>query len=162
MRNSKPQILSHLSPRILLFLVLVLATSPAAAQVEEARADAQRSLDAWKAGNLKEFAAYFSEDTRGFNLDGGRAISGFSAMSLKLLLSAGFRFDVDARDIDTKIYGNTAVSIAYLEGTVTFPGGTTREGTWRYSDTRVKQDGVWRVVQYHISRLATAQVRRDR
>jgi uncharacterized protein (TIGR02246 family) len=162
MQNSKPQFLSHLSSRIPLFFLFVVATSPAMAQVEEARADAIKSLDAWKAGDLKEFAAYFGEDTRGFNLDGGQAISGFSAMSLKLLLAAGFRFDVEPRDIDTKIYGNTAVSIAYLEGTVTFPGGTTREGTWRYSDTRVKQDGVWRVVQYHISRLATPQVRRDR
>lgn len=162
MRNSKLHLLANCSPRIPLFLLFVLVTSSATAQVEQARADAIRSLDAWKAGNLKEFAAYFTEDTRGFNLDGGQAISGFSAMSLKLLLAAGFRFDVEARDIDTKVYGNMAVSIAYLEGTVTFPGGTTRQGTWRYSDTRVKQDGVWRVVQYHISRLATPQRRRDR
>ncbi|MFQ5704361.1 MAG: YybH family protein [Gemmatimonadales bacterium] len=140
----------------------MLVSAPAVAQVEEVRADEMRSLAAWKAGNLKEFAKYFSEDTRGFNLDGGTVFNGFSATALRVLLAAGFRFDVEPRDIDIEVYGNTAVSIAYLVGSVTFPGGTTRKGTWRYSDTRIKQQGKWRVVQYHISRLATPQRRGDR
>jgi len=53
-----------------------------------------------------------------------------------------------------KVYGNTAVSGALFQGSVTLPGGAVASGSWRYSDTRVLDDGTWKVVQYHVSQAA--------
>ena len=109
------------------------------------------SLAAWNQGDVAGFGAFFSTDTRGFNLDGGILIRGFNAAALEAALNAGFAINVEPRDIDVKIYDNAAVGVAYLDGSITLPGGMVREGTWRYSETRVKDGDSWKVVQYHIS-----------
>ena len=58
------------------------------------------------------------------------------------------------RDLNVRVYGNTAVTGALLAGSVTLPGGAVASGTWRYSDTRVLEEGTWKIVQYHISQIA--------
>ena len=99
-------------------------------------------------------------DARGFNLDNGALITGLHQTMLQAAVTAGFRVHVQPRDIDIKIYGNVAVTVAYLDGSITLPGGEPRPGTWRYSETRVKIDGIWKVVQYHISPMAARASRR--
>jgi uncharacterized protein (TIGR02246 family) len=135
----------------LLFCGLIMYAQPASSQEEEVRAAMMASLTAWNEGDVEAFGKYFSEETRGFHLDGGVLIRGFNREALEAALNAGFAINVVPRDIDVKVYGNAAVGVAYLDGSITLPGGAVHEGTWRYSETRVKQDGTWKVVQYHIS-----------
>ena len=130
---------------------LIIYTQTAQAQEEEVRTAMLASLAAWNQGDVAGFGAFFSTDTRGFNLDGGILIRGFNAAALEAALNAGFAINVEPRDIDVKIYDNAAVGVAYLDGSITLPGGMVREGTWRYSETRVKDGDSWKVVQYHIS-----------
>jgi len=132
---------------------LIIYTQTAESQVEEVKAAMMASLAAWNDGDVEAFGAFFSSDTRGFNLDGGVLIRGFNAAALEAALNAGFAISVKPRDIDVKLYGNVAVGVAYLDGSITLPGGAVREGTWRYSETRVKDGGTWKVVQYHISQM---------
>jgi hypothetical protein len=132
---------------------LIIYTQTAESQVEDVKAAMMASLAAWNDGDVAAFGAFFSSDTRGFNLDGGVLIRGFNAAALEAALNAGFAISVQPRDIDVKLYGNVAVGVAYLDGSITLPGGAVREGTWRYSETRVKDSGTWKVVQYHISQM---------
>jgi len=132
----------------------IIASQPAVqAQEDEVRAAMLATLAAWNAGEVAEFGAFFASETRGFNLDGGLLIKGFNAPVLEAAISAGFGINVEPRDIDVKLYGDAAVGVAYLDGSITLPGGMVREGTWRYSETRVREDGTWKVVQYHISAM---------
>lgn len=130
---------------------LIIYTQTAQSQVEEVRAAMLASLAAWNEGDVEGFGSFFGAETRGFNLDGGVLIRGFNAAALEAALNAGFAINVTPRDIDVQVYGNAAVGVAYLDGSITLPGGTVRQGTWRYSETRVKDGDVWKVVQYHIS-----------
>ncbi|UCG86607.1 MAG: nuclear transport factor 2 family protein [Gemmatimonadota bacterium] len=132
---------------------LIIYTQTAQSQEEEVRAAMMASLAAWNEGDVTAFGAFFSTETRGFNLDGGILIRGFNAAALEAALDAGFAIAVEPREIDVKVYGNAAVGVAYLDGSITLPGGTVREGTWRYSETRVKDGDTWKVVQYHISAM---------
>jgi len=130
---------------------LIIYTQTAQAQEAEVRTAMLASLAAWNQGDVAGFGSFFSTETRGFNLDGGILIRGFNAAALEAALNAGFAINVEPRDIDVKIYDNAAVGVAYLDGSITLPGGMVREGTWRYSETRVNDGGSWQVVQYHIS-----------
>ena len=130
---------------------LIIYTQTAQSQVEEVRAAMLASLAAWNEGDVEAFGSFFGAETRGFNLDGGVLIRGFNPAALEAALNAGFAINVTPRDIDVKVYGNAAVGVAYLDGSITLPGGMVRQGTWRYSETRVKDGNVWKVVQYHIS-----------
>lgn len=131
-----------------------------AAQTGDVRSAILASLAAWNNGDVKGFASYYAKDARGFNLDNGALITGVHQTMLQAAVTAGFRVHVEPRDIDIKIYGNVAVTVAYLDGSITLPGGEPRPGTWRYSETRVKIDGIWKVVQYHISPMAARASRR--
>ena len=132
-------------------LCAALAVPPASAQEAEVRAAITESLSAWTSGDVEGFGRFFTADARGFNLDGGVLIQGYNAVALRAALAAGFAFTVRPSNIDVKVYGDAAVASAYLVGSITLPGGATQEGTWRYTETRVRQDGTWKIVQYHVS-----------
>ena len=131
-------------------LMCSLATGPARAQ----EAAASETLAALVTNEFATFANFFHDDARGFFVDGSRMIEGPSALAFRATYLAGLRTSLVMRDLNVRVYGNTAVSGALLGGSVTLPGGGVREGTWRYSDTRVLEEGTWKIVQYHISQLS--------
>ena len=135
-------------------LMCSLATGPARAQDRGVEAAVSETLAALVTNEFATFANFFHDDARGFFVDGSAMIEGFSALAFRAAYLAGLRTNVVMRDLDVRVYGNTAVSGALLGGSVTLPGGAVREGTWRYSDTRVLEEGTWKIVQYHISQLA--------
>ncbi len=137
---------------------LVLATavlaSPIQSQEAEVVAAIEDQLGAWSAGDIQGFAAFSTDGVRGFNIDGGPLAIGFNTEMVEMALQAGFTVKFTPRDIDVKVIGSTAVAVGYLDGEVTIPGGETRSGTWRYSETRVKDGDTWKVVQYHFSQMS--------
>ena len=135
-------------------LMSSLATGSAPAQETGARAAVSETLAALVAGDVVTFANFFHDDARGFFVDGSNMIDGISALAFRAAYLAGLRTNVVMRQLNVSVYGNTAVSGALLQGSVTMPGGAMILGTWRYSDTRVLDEGTWKVVQYHISQLA--------
>lgn len=139
---------------LVVFSCAALSVQPAIGQKEEVRAAMERSLGAWRAGNFQELASYYAPQTRGFMLDGGFLITGFSVEALEAAASAGVAFNVEPREIDIlMVTDDVAVTVAILEGSVTMPDGEVQEGPWRYSETRVHEGGMWKVIQYHFSEM---------
>lgn len=122
------------------------------AQEAEVRAAVAETLDAWTSGRFVAFAGFYHDDVRGFFLDGGPLVGGFSVSTLEASRTMGFRTELELEGLEVSIFNRVAVSAGYLVGRVILPGGGTVEGTWRYTDTRVPVDGSWKVVQFHFSR----------
>lgn len=134
-------------------LISLLAGRPARAQEANVRADVTQTLAALVAGDAVAFTNFFHQDARGFFVSGASMVEGISVMAFRAALLAGLQTNLVMSNLNVKAYGNSAVSAALLGGSVTLPGGAVRTGSWRYSDTRVLEDGTWKVVQYHISQL---------
>ena len=68
---------------------------------------------------------------------------------------SGWKYDIQVRNLDVKVYGDTAISTYYTVSTIYRPGGETPE-IWnlRMTGVWVKQSGEWKVVHRHESRLA--------
>lgn len=120
----------------------------------DVRADVSATLSALAAGDGTTFVDFFHDDVRGFFVDGSSMVEGISVLAFRAAYLTGLRTNLVMSDLSVRVYGNTAVSGALLGGSVTLPGGAMRSGTWRYSDTRVLENGRWKVVQYHISQVA--------
>jgi uncharacterized protein (TIGR02246 family) len=135
-------------------LMSLLPTGPVRAQESAVQAAVSETLAALVTNEFTTFADFFHDDARGFFVDGSTMIEGFSVMAFRAAYLAGLRMNVQMNGLNVRVYGNTAVSGALLKGSVTLPGGSVREGTWRYSDTRVLAEGRWKIVQYHISQIA--------
>ena len=145
------------TPSILPALTVLAASAAlphdAHPQEQEVRAAIEQQMAAWTSGDIEVFGGFYAAETRGFNIDGGMLAMGFNPQMVQAALQAGFVIEFVPRDIDVKVHGETAVAAGYLDGSITIPGGEPQKGTWRYSETRVKIDGVWKVVQYHFSEL---------
>ena len=145
---------------VILVFCLISSLARGSVRAQEAdvgahvRADVSETLSALAAGDANTFVDFFHDDARGFFVDGSTMIEGISVLAFRAAYLTGLRTNVVMSDLNVKVYGNTAVSGALLGGSVTLPGGAVMEGTWRYSDTRVLEEGTWKVVQYHISQLA--------
>ena len=134
-------------------LISLLASSSAGAQEADVRAAVSETLAALIARDVTKFGSFYHADTRGFFVDGSTMIEGFSAVAVRIAYATGLRVNVVMSDLNVNVYGNTAVSGALFQGSVTLPGGAVASGTWRYSETRVLDDGTWKVIQYHVSQL---------
>jgi len=75
----------------------------------------------------------------------------------KAWYDAGYKPNIELRHLNVKVYGNASVATGYQVGSYTFPGGRRVEGTWRYTEVRVKHDGQWKFVHSHVSALAPEQ-----
>ena len=135
-------------------LICLLARGSASGQEAAVRADVEETLSALNEGNAPAFANFFREGTRGFFVDGSAMTPGVTVLAFRAAYLTGMRSNLTMSNLNVRVYANTAVSGALLTGSVTLPGGAVRTGTWRYSDTRVLEEGTWKIVQYHISQLA--------
>ncbi len=141
------------SRRIILVFCLMssLASASVRAQEADVRAAVEATLAALIARDVPAFANFYHEDTRGFFVDRSNMIEGFSSLAVRAAFITGLRLDVVMSDLNVKVYGDAAVVGALFRGSVTLPGGAVATGTWRYSETRVLDEGTWKVVQYHLS-----------
>ncbi len=128
-----------------------------AGDAADVKASLLATLAAYNAGDVENFVPRFLPDVRGFLFDGTPLIEGFDKNNLQGLFDAGFKANLEARQVDVKIYGNTAVITAYFVGTITWPGGDMQQGSWRFSEVRIRQGGKWKVAHYHFSPLAPTQ-----
>ena len=132
----------------------LLASGSVRAQEVDVRADVSETLSALATGDAATFVSFFHDDARGFFVDGSAMIEGLSVMAFRAAYLTGLRTNLVMSNLNVRVYGNTAVSGALLQGSVTMPGGAMISGTWRYSETRVLDEGTWKIVQYHISQPA--------
>src|SRR5262245_51595371 len=110
----------------------VAASSPEAA-VEQAL-QAHRSQDAGS------FASQLAADHTEFDAAGGRLFEaseggGLTGVrsNLDSAFQKGLKFDVQARDLKSRQYGDTAVVTGYLSGSIN-DGSGAKQGEWRFTD----------------------------
>lgn len=142
-----------------LFLVSPWSARPAAGQEAEVRQAVSETLAAWRSGDFERFATFYHADARGFFLDGGALLEGFNVAALQVAYNTGFRADLELGEMTVRVLGDVALTAALLEGVLTLPDGSSMPGTWRYSETRVQEDGTWKIVQYHFSEMEAPEGR---
>lgn len=120
---------------------------------EEIRKTQNEHLRAWNEGDAETYLSYVARDLVGFDITGDLADHARPYASLVDLYTAGYRPHFQYRDRTVRVYGETAVTTSYLVGDIHEPDGSVIEGVFRYSEVRVKMEGVWKLVQYHLSRL---------
>lgn len=135
------------------------ATGSAGAQEIAVRAAISEMLAALNGDDPATFSNFLHDDARGFFVDGSTMIEGVSVMALRAAYFTGLDTNLAMSDLNVMVYRDAAVAGALFQGSVTMPGGATISGTWRYSETRVLDDGTWKVVQYHVSQLGQAVAR---
>jgi len=136
-----------------LIVFLALLAIPASAQSPEAdvTATVKRTFDAYNKGDTTTFRSMFMPTVRGFFID-----NGVLQTSDDIQAPASGpepKPNVSVRNLSVRVYGNTAVIAGYFVGTM-YIGGQARNGTWRFTETRIKDGNVWKTVQYHFSPLA--------
>lgn len=136
---------------LVLGLLVFAGASNLRAQEAEVSSAIQATLEAYASGDFESFVNQYHSEARGFFLDGGVLLQGFNLAALQAVYNAGFRADVTVRDIDVQVHGSMAVAVAYLNGSLSLPGGVSIPGTWRYSETRIQEGGSWKIVQFHVS-----------
>jgi ketosteroid isomerase-like protein len=120
---------------------------------EEIRQTQNAHLKAWNEGDAETYVRYVARDLIGFDVTGDLADHARPYASLVALYAAGYKPTFQYRDRVLRVYGDTVATTAYLVGDMHQPDGSVIEGVFRYSEVRVKMDGVWKLVQYHLSPL---------
>ena len=67
---------------------------------------------------------------------------------------SGIKYDIEVRNLDVQIYGDTAVSTYYVLATIHRPEVEPVRWNLRMTGVWVKQAGEWKVVHRHESRMA--------
>ncbi len=67
---------------------------------------------------------------------------------------AGTKYDIQVRNLDVQVYGNTAVSTYYVVAMIHRPDVESVRWNLRMTGVWVKQAGEWKIVHRHESRLA--------
>lgn len=88
-----------------------------------------------------------------FHIDGNLLNLNPDHQTLQQGYAAGLAYQVQMRHEQIDLYDNSAVVTAYAVGSITWPGGKTLSGTWRYTSVWIKTDGAWRNVHVHASPL---------
>jgi len=72
-------------------------------------------------------------------------------------VAAGFKRNYQLRNLEVKVYGNTAVVTGYLVGSMTLPNDDVNRWTDRRTGVWVKQGGAWKEVHMHQSPIRLPQ-----
>lgn len=135
----------------------VSTKSPAGAD-PKAEGEVKAALDAFiaglNAGKVEQVAQYLAPQQNAFRGDKGPLAFFVDPDGFREDLRAGVKLNFQARNLETAIYGDTALSTCFLSGSVTLPGGNTRaDGPWRLSLVWNRQGGAWKIVHAHQSEL---------
>jgi|GEM_PF-454280 len=127
---------------------------PAATEEEqEVIAAAEGLLGAYGRGDADTIVQYLSPENTDFDSDGELLGKFTDERSLRMAFAAGYRIDFDVQRLRAEVYGEAAVTIGYILGSITEPGGAKREVRWRSSMFWAKQEGRWYVIHSHESPL---------
>jgi len=137
---------------------LFLTTAVLADDVDDIKALEMDARVQESAGNTAGFYQYMAPEFTIFPPTAGLLAEPHTEenrLRTQARFDAGMRYDIRVRNMDVKVYGNTAISTYYTVSTIYRPGGEAPE-IWnlRMTGVWVKQSGEWKVVHRHESRLA--------
>ncbi|NIN72519.1 MAG: DUF4440 domain-containing protein [Gemmatimonadetes bacterium] len=135
----------------------LIAPGPTLSQETEVREALQQTFAALNAGRVEEFLSYFVPRAQlflhfgcGLGFREGIDSTGVEAWHAPF---EGYAFDLEPHRVRVQVQGNSAVASAYIHGTVRYPYGLVSGGPWRYSETRILDQGKWKIVQQLFSLL---------
>ena len=141
----------------------VLKLKPAGAtpskEEEEVKAAVTEIMAGYNAGNVEQIERYMSRGQTGFNSDGQGYLTQFADINeIREQYKAGVRINLQANNLEAASYGDTAIATCITAGKVTFPGGGRDLGPWRTSYVFNKQNGGWKLVHAHMSKIEGAPI----
>jgi CubicO group peptidase (beta-lactamase class C family) len=120
----------------------------------EVKAAVMNLMAGYNTGNIEQIERLVAPQQNSFHGEGGLLRLFVDAPDLRSAFQAGFKLDFTVQELETAVYGNTAIATFIMRGKTTPPNGAPRtEGPWRSSFVWTRQDGAWRLVHAHQSRL---------
>jgi CubicO group peptidase (beta-lactamase class C family) len=119
---------------------------------DEVKAAVMDIVNGYNSGNVDQIAQRLAPQNNRFQGEGGFLTSFIDAAELRRAFQAGFKLKFEVQNLETAVYGDSAIATFFMSGTVTPPNGAIRrEGPWRCSFIWNKQDGIWKLVHSHQS-----------
>ena len=138
-----PRIVSTRSPST--------ANPAAEAEVKTAVMDI---IAGYNSSNVDQIERRLAPQQNRFQGEGGFLIAFIDPTELKTAFQAGFKVNMEVNNLETAVYGDSAVATFLARTIITPPNGPQRtEGPWRTSQFWNKQDGAWKLVHAHQSPL---------
>jgi len=126
----------------------------AAAAEAEVKTAVMDIIAGFNSGNVDQIERRLAPQHNRFQGEGGFLTSFIDAAELRGAFQSGFKVKFDVYNLETAVYGDTAVATFFVNGLITPPNGTPRrEGPWRSSYVMNKQDGTWKLIHSHQSAL---------
>jgi len=124
----------------------------------EVKAAVMDMVGGYNSGNVDQIERRLAPQHNRFAGEGG-FLTSFNAAELRQAFQAGFKINVEIQNLETAVYGNSAIATLFMTTTVTPANGTPRkEGPWRASYFLNKQDGSWKLVHAHQSPVGRALI----
>jgi CubicO group peptidase (beta-lactamase class C family) len=137
-----PKMVSTKSPK---------ADEAAEAEVKSAVIDL---VAGYNSSNADQIEKHLASQNNHFKREGGFLTSFVDLAELRNAFKAGLKLNLEVFNLETAVYGNTAIATFVMRGTITPPNDRPRvEGPWRSSYVWNKQDGGWKLVHAHESPL---------
>jgi len=131
----------------------------AAAAEAEVKTAVMDIIAGFNSGNVDQIERRLAPQHNRFQGEGGFLTSFIDAAELRGAFQAGFKLKFEVHNLETAVYGDSAIATFFMSGTITPPNGTPRtEGPWRSSFVWNKQDGTWKLVHSHQSAMNRAMI----
>ena len=121
--------------------------------VDDVKAAVQKYITALNTGDVNAYVQSRMPESSAFGVGNGGLVQKFYSLEeqrnrFQGLVDSGFKFNVQIRHLDVKVYGNAAIVTGYsVEGNTT----DQRTGVW------IKQGGQWKQAHRHESPLRGPQ-----
>jgi CubicO group peptidase (beta-lactamase class C family) len=126
---------------------------------DEVRESVAGLFRAFNSNDIDQVAKYLAPQQNSFGRSGGSLERFVDIDGLRDDFRAGVKINLQVRDVEAAVYGETAVTTCIYTQEVTLPNGRVRnDGMLRLSLFWSKQDGAWKVVHAHESALTGALI----
>jgi CubicO group peptidase (beta-lactamase class C family) len=124
----------------------------------EVKAAVMDIVGGYNSGNVDQIERRLAPQQNRFPGEGG-FLTSFNAQELRQAFQGRFKINIDVKNLEAAVYGDSAIATFFMTSTVTPPNGPQRtEGPWRVSYFLNKQDGAWKLVHTHQSPLGRAMI----
>ena len=124
----------------------------------EVKAAVMDIVGGYNSGNVDQIERRLAPQQNRFPGEGG-FLTSLNAQELRQAFQGRFKINIEVKNLEAAVYGDSAIATFFMASTVTPPNGPQRtEGPWRVSYFLNKQDGAWKLVHTHQSPLGRAMI----
>jgi CubicO group peptidase (beta-lactamase class C family) len=151
--------MNETAPNVPLIVGTKSASPDSRAAEDEVKAAVMDIMAGFNSGNVDQIARRLAPQNNRFQGEGGFLTSFMDASELRSAFRAGFKLKFEVQNLETAVYGDSAIATFFMSGTIKPPSGAPRtEGPWRVSYVWNKQEGLWKLVHAHQSAVNRALI----